>query len=253
MQRWGPGWGQGCSRARTGIADAAAPVSTQLCPAEPAVRFPPAVAGARAHPCGAAAAAGAPGSAEGSAQRAAGGPVAAEGQLPRRHPGLVAATRDLLGCLQAFHLCKQAPCLQDEDQEGQRRRQPKPGEAGFRYHATIPQVPASLGLPPGLWLKQSRRTVVSRPATGHPSKLGTTASPTSTHSTCPSPYVPLQPASLDYIKAPVSRFAVPEGKAAGKGKEEHRLAKKLKGMAKSKQAGRAAKVSVEGRNVTIQH
>ncbi len=46
---------------------------------------------------------------------------------------------------------------------------------------------------------------------------------------------------------------MPEGKAAGKGKEEHRLAKKLKGMAKSRQAGRAAKVSVEGRNVTIQH
>ena len=32
------------------------------------------------------------------------------------------------------------PALQEEDQEGMRRRQPKFGEPGFRFHAAIPQV-----------------------------------------------------------------------------------------------------------------
>ncbi|EFN50726.1 hypothetical protein CHLNCDRAFT_142536 [Chlorella variabilis] len=89
----------------------------------------------------------------------------------------------------------------NEDDEGMRRRQPKSGEPGFRYHAAIPQA-----------------------------------------------------ASLDYVKAPSSQFAMPEKKGpGGKGKDEHKLSKKLKGMAKGGRAGRAAVVSVEGRNVTVQH
>lgn len=47
---------------------------------------------------------------------------------------------------------------------------------------------------------------------------------------------------------------MPEKKGpGGKGKDEHKLSKKLKGMAKGGRAGRAAVVSVEGRNVTVQH
>lgn len=88
-----------------------------------------------------------------------------------------------------------------EDEEG-RRREPKFGEPGFRFHASIPQA-----------------------------------------------------AALDYVKAPSSRFAMPEaGKGGKKDKaDEHKLSKKLKTMAKGGRAGRAAVASVEGRNVTIQH
>jgi hypothetical protein len=53
----------------------------------------------------------------------------------QHHPGLLARLD-----LQAAQRCICLSCPQDEDQEGQRRRQPKPGEAGFRYHAAIPQV-----------------------------------------------------------------------------------------------------------------
>ncbi len=64
-----------------------------------------------------------------------------------------------------------------------------------------------------------------------------------------------QAASLDYIKAPSSNLAMPEKKSGGsKGKDEHKLTKKLNSMAKgARNTGRAAVVSVEGRNVTVQH
>ncbi|KAL4853818.1 hypothetical protein ACK3TF_005298 [Chlorella vulgaris] len=88
-----------------------------------------------------------------------------------------------------------------EDEEGMRRRQPKMGEPGFRYHAAIPQA-----------------------------------------------------AALDYVKAPSSQFAMPEKKGpGGKGRDEHKLTKKLKGMSKGNKTGRAAVVSVEGRQVTLRH
>ena len=47
---------------------------------------------------------------------------------------------------------------------------------------------------------------------------------------------------------------MPEKKGpGGKGKDEHKLTKKLKGMTKGTRTGRAAVVSVEGRNVMVQH
>ena len=73
-------------------------------------------------------------------------------------------------------------------------------------------------------------------------------------------YPRLQAAQLDYVKAPTGQYAMPEKKKVGSGKDkggaagEHKLTKKLKGMAaKGGRPGRAAVVSVEGRNVTIQH
>lgn len=93
---------------------------------------------------------------------------------------------------------------EDEEEGGMRRRGPKFGEPGFRYHAFIPQA-----------------------------------------------------AALDYVKAPTSNYAMPEmggGKGGKKDKDgDHKLAKKLKVMAKGGRTGRAAIASVEGRNVTIQH
>ncbi|KAL6784448.1 hypothetical protein ACKKBF_B01830 [Auxenochlorella protothecoides x Auxenochlorella symbiontica] len=61
-------------------------------------------------------------------------------------------------------------------------------------------------------------------------------------------------ASLDYVKRPESMTVLPVGRNAGREKpSEHKLSKKLKVMGKKNQFGRAANVSVEGRNVTIQH
>lgn len=61
-----------------------------------------------------------------------------------------------------------------------------------------------------------------------------------------------QAASLDYVKKPSSKVSgLPEKKAGGKG-PEHKLTKKLRTMKKAP-GGQAATVSIEGRNVTIQH
>lgn len=47
---------------------------------------------------------------------------------------------------------------------------------------------------------------------------------------------------------------MPEKKGpGGKGRDEHKLTKKLKGMSKGNKTGRAAVVSVEGRQVTLRH
>ena len=79
---------------------------------------------------------------------------------------------------------------------------------------------------------------------GHTDNTARTAAATRAHP---------QAAALDYVKAPSSQYAMVEKKAGGKDKGgEHKLTKKLKGMAKGKVA-RAAVVSVEGRNVTVRH
>ena len=62
-----------------------------------------------------------------------------------------------------------------------------------------------------------------------------------------------QAASLDYVKRPESKVIMVEkrpGTKAGAG--EHKISKKLNAMGK-KASSRAANVSVEGRNVTLQH
>lgn len=58
-------------------------------------------------------------------------------------------------------------------------------------------------------------------------------------------------AALDYVKRPESKVVMVEKRQGIKG-SEHKLTKKLKTMGKNA-AGRAANVSVEGRNVTLQH
>lgn len=105
----------------------------------------------------------------------------------------------------------------------------KPGDPGFRWHASVPE-PASLDY-------------VKRP---EPKAYV----PTSNHS---------QPREKPGEQAFHSRAASlldisplmssMHFHFAG----EHKLSKKLKTMAKKNQFGRAANVSVEGRNVTLQH
>lgn len=58
-------------------------------------------------------------------------------------------------------------------------------------------------------------------------------------------------AALDYVKRPESKVKMVEKRAGGKA-GEHKLTKKLKSMAK-RSTSQAANVSVEGRNVTLQH
>ncbi|KAL4424116.1 hypothetical protein ABPG75_001417 [Micractinium tetrahymenae] len=115
----------------------------------------------------------------------------------------ILAARQARQARQAAQQTAQRGSQQDgEEDEGGRRREPKFGEPGFRFHASIPQA-----------------------------------------------------AALDYVKAPTSKFAMPEAAKGGKKDkaDEHKLSKKLKGMAKGGRTGRAAVASVEGRNVTIQH
>lgn len=82
MRRWGAGVGETGGGDRVG--STVTEVHCRLSAASSVMLsalYPPTVAGARAHPGGAAAAAGAPGSTEGGAQRAAGGPGIAEERL----------------------------------------------------------------------------------------------------------------------------------------------------------------------------
>ena len=177
--------------------------------------------------------------------------------------------------------CQRLPLplpVQEEDEDGMRRRQPKFGEPGFRFHAAIPQVgpgrgrveggeaptcmlhdTAQLPAPPGL----PATLLICPQRLAHPPDMQ--LSPTLPYPAHPPiPYCyhyrSLQAAQLDYVKAPTGQYAMPEKKKVGSGKDkggaagEHKLTKKLKGMAaKGGRPGRAAVVSVEGRNVTIQH
>ncbi|KDD74031.1 hypothetical protein H632_c1636p1 [Helicosporidium sp. ATCC 50920] len=97
-----------------------------------------------------------------------------------------------------------AAAAKKDDQDGEDDQQvvaAKPGEAGFRWHAAIPQA-----------------------------------------------------ATLDYVKQPAAKVSVGDNRSSGsKDRSEHKLSKKLKTMSKGSQFGRAANVSVEGRNVTLQH
>jgi transcription factor SPN1 len=62
-----------------------------------------------------------------------------------------------------------------------------------------------------------------------------------------------QAASLDFVKRPESKVVMVEKRSGTKaGAGEHKITKKLNAMGKKKES-RAANVSVEGRNVTIQH
>ncbi|KAG7668607.1 hypothetical protein Ndes2526B_g03772 [Nannochloris sp. 'desiccata'] len=61
-----------------------------------------------------------------------------------------------------------------------------------------------------------------------------------------------QAASLDFVKRPESKAVMVEKRAGMKAGGEHKISKKLNAMGK-KGSSRAANVSVEGRNVTIQH
>ncbi|KAL4438503.1 hypothetical protein ABPG77_000151 [Micractinium sp. CCAP 211/92] len=122
--------------------------------------------------------------------------------LDEEEQARILAARQARQARQAAQQAAQRGSQQEGEEEEGRRREPKFGEPGFRFHASIPQA-----------------------------------------------------AALDYVKAPSSRFAMPEaGKAGKKDKaDDHKLSKKLKTMAKGGRSGRAAVASVEGRNVTIQH
>lgn len=61
-----------------------------------------------------------------------------------------------------------------------------------------------------------------------------------------------QAASLDYVKRPESKAVMVEKRGTGKGGGEHKITKRLKTLGKRANS-RAANVSVEGRNVTLQH
>lgn len=179
-------------------------------------------------------------------------------------------------------LSSRTPPQEGEEEEG-RRREPKFGEPGFRFHASIPQASclpplAGCGQPRSGWTSHTERGWSSaalaamdapcftlaqhcpccwaccpggcRAAKGPgPAELPgphltlpPTPPPPPTHHPPPIPHPtqpPAQAAALDYVKAPSSRFAMPEaGKAGKKDKaDDHKLSKKLKTMAKGGRSG----------------